>query len=108
MGLVESRFDYQLGQAQVYTMRQLNQNTAAVMAEINASNEPALITKHGRLVALIQPLEGVKVESMVLSRDSEFVRSLTAHSEDEVRTQATEAIAADLGIELPDLPDRTI
>lgn len=51
----------------VYTMRQLNQDTAGVIAEINRSGRPAAITKHGRFVALIQPLEGAQIETKVLT-----------------------------------------
>ena len=49
----------------VYTMRQLNQQTAFVMDQIE-KNGPALITRHGHFVAMITPLRG-DVESRVLS-----------------------------------------
>lgn len=48
----------------VYTMRQLNQQTAFVIGEIE-KNGPALITRHGRFVAAISPLRG-DLESRVL------------------------------------------
>lgn len=50
----------------LYTMRELNQNTARVMDEINRSGRPAAITKHGRFVALITPLGDAAIESVVL------------------------------------------
>ena len=49
----------------VYTMRQLGQQTAFVMEQIE-KNGPALITRHGHFVAMITPLRG-DVESRVLS-----------------------------------------
>jgi antitoxin (DNA-binding transcriptional repressor) of toxin-antitoxin stability system len=49
----------------VYTMRQLNQQTALVIDQIE-KNGPALITRLGRFVAMITPLRG-DVESRVLS-----------------------------------------
>jgi antitoxin (DNA-binding transcriptional repressor) of toxin-antitoxin stability system len=49
----------------VYSMRQLNQQTAFVMDQIE-KNGPALITRLGRFVAMITPLRG-DVESRVLS-----------------------------------------
>jgi antitoxin (DNA-binding transcriptional repressor) of toxin-antitoxin stability system len=52
--------------ALVYTMRDLNQQTARVMAEIEKSGKPAFITRHGRFVAFITPLAPGKVESRVL------------------------------------------
>ena len=53
--------------ALVYTMRDLNQQTAHVMAAIEKSGKPAFITRHGRFVAIITPLVPGKVESRVLA-----------------------------------------
>lgn len=50
----------------VYTMRQLNQRTALVIDQVT-KNGPALITRLGRFVALIKPLEP-NLESRVLSQ----------------------------------------
>jgi prevent-host-death family protein len=49
-----------------YTMRELNQNTAKVLREINESGQPALITRQGRPIALIAPLADERVEAAVL------------------------------------------
>ena len=57
----------ELGEAKIYTMRELNQNTAQVIEEINYSGKPAAVTKHGRFIALITPLLGAQIESLVLS-----------------------------------------
>lgn len=57
----------ELGEAKIYTMRELNQNTAQVIDEVNRSGQPAAVTKHGRFVALITPLLGTQIESLVLS-----------------------------------------
>ncbi len=48
-----------------YTMRELNQRTGQVMGEILKHQRPAYITKHGRFIAKIVPLEPAKVESAV-------------------------------------------
>jgi antitoxin (DNA-binding transcriptional repressor) of toxin-antitoxin stability system len=53
--------------ASVYTMRDLNQQTARIMGEIERSGRPAFITKHGRFVAVITPLAPGQVESRVLA-----------------------------------------
>ena len=103
-----ARKRFRLAEAQAYTMRALNQNTAGVIAEINLAGRPAVITKHGRLVAMITPLEGVKVESMVLSQDSGLVPSLRDGRDDEVRVHDTGQVAAELGVVLPELADREI
>jgi antitoxin (DNA-binding transcriptional repressor) of toxin-antitoxin stability system len=60
-----------LRQSRVVSMRELNQQTSAVIDEINKSGQPALLTKHGHFVALITPLER-RVESIVLARDEEL------------------------------------
>ena len=56
-----------LSAAKIYTMRELNQNTAQVIDEINRSGQPAAVTKHGRFIALITPLVNARIESLVLS-----------------------------------------
>ncbi|MGX7825672.1 type II toxin-antitoxin system Phd/YefM family antitoxin [Actinokineospora sp. 24-640] len=56
-----------LAEFKTYTMRELNQNTARVLDEINDSHIPAVVTKHGRFVALITPLRDSSVEQLVLS-----------------------------------------
>lgn len=53
------------GKPDVYTVRQLGQNTAFVLEQIE-KNGPALITRHGHFVAMITPLSG-DVESSVLA-----------------------------------------
>jgi antitoxin (DNA-binding transcriptional repressor) of toxin-antitoxin stability system len=52
----------------VYTMRDLDQHTARVMAEIEKTGKPALVTKHGRFVAMITPLRPGQIESRVLAK----------------------------------------
>jgi antitoxin (DNA-binding transcriptional repressor) of toxin-antitoxin stability system len=52
----------------VYTMTELNQQTARVLEEINASGRPAVITRHGRFVAMVSPLAAGQVETAALSR----------------------------------------
>ena len=55
-----------ISSSHTYTMRELNQNTAKVIQEINEAGEPALITRQGRVVALITPLANERVEAAVL------------------------------------------
>jgi antitoxin (DNA-binding transcriptional repressor) of toxin-antitoxin stability system len=54
-------------EALVYTMRELNQQTARIMSEIESSGRTAFITRHGRFVATIVPLTPGQVESRVLA-----------------------------------------
>jgi len=54
-------------EALVYTTRDLNQQTARIMAEIEKTGKPAFITKRGRFVAVIMPLTPGQIESRVLT-----------------------------------------
>lgn len=65
--------DLSVGHEQIYTMRELNQDTARVMQKINESGRPAVITRHGRFVALVTPLHGQNLEGAAVAallRDS--------------------------------------
>jgi antitoxin (DNA-binding transcriptional repressor) of toxin-antitoxin stability system len=53
-------------EALVFTMRDLNQQTARVIQEIEKAGRPAVITKHGRFIATITPLAPGQVESRIL------------------------------------------
>lgn len=55
-----------LGDAPIYTMRDLNQHTAEVIQQVNESGRPAAITRHGRFVALLTPLANANVESAMI------------------------------------------
>ena len=57
----------------LYTMRQVGQQTSYVMDQIE-KNGPALITRHGRFVAMITPLKG-NVESRVLAEMTREIRN---------------------------------
>lgn len=52
----------------IYTMTELNQQTARVLEEVNESGRPAVITRHGRFVAMLTPLAAGQVEAAALSR----------------------------------------
>ena len=54
-------------EALVYTMRDLNQQTARIMNEVEETGKPAFITRHGHFVAIITPLIPGQVESRVLA-----------------------------------------
>jgi antitoxin (DNA-binding transcriptional repressor) of toxin-antitoxin stability system len=53
--------------ALVYTMRELNQQTARIMGLIEKTGKPAFITRQGRFIALITPFAPGQVESRVLT-----------------------------------------
>ncbi len=53
-------------EASVFTMRELNQQTPRVMEAIEKAGKPAVITRHGRFIALIRALTAGQVESQVM------------------------------------------
>jgi antitoxin (DNA-binding transcriptional repressor) of toxin-antitoxin stability system len=54
-------------QALVYSVRELGQQAARIMTEIENSGKPAIITRHGRFIATVTPLAPGQVESRVLA-----------------------------------------
>jgi prevent-host-death family protein len=89
--------------AQLYTMRELNQHTADVIREINESGQPAVITRHGRFVAIISPLTGTDVETVALSAIIENAtnRPQLLGQRTTASPETAEELAQNLGITLP-------
>ncbi len=83
-------------EVRVYRMRDLNQNTAGVLKDINDSGRPAFITRHGRFIAMITPLEGQNIEGRLIAA---LVNDQAPDESD--RLLSSEAVARRLGIELP-------
>ena len=65
----------------IYTMRDLNQNTARVMNEIREAGKPAFITSYGRFIAVIQPLEPGQIEQQALSAITRSIEARTVNAE---------------------------
>lgn len=89
--------DSRVASSHWYTMRELNQNTAKVIKEINESGEPALITRQGRPVALLTPLASTRVEAAVLSAVIESASGLSG-GEPLKAVHDAEEVAHELGI----------
>ncbi|MEV4751638.1 hypothetical protein AB0K21_35215 [Streptosporangium sp. NPDC049248] len=95
------------GDVRIYKMRDLNQRTAEVIQEINESGKPAIITRHGRFVALISPLLNKGLEGELIARYLEREGIETARErdssggEEEVKARLTEGLARRLGIDWP-------
>jgi antitoxin (DNA-binding transcriptional repressor) of toxin-antitoxin stability system len=51
----------------ICTMRRLSHHTADVIRSINEVDDPALITRHGRVVAVISPLASARLEEVALA-----------------------------------------
>lgn len=82
----------------VYRMRDLNQHTAGVLKAINDTGRPAFITRHGRYVAMITPLEGQNIEGRLIAA---VLNEQPQEPAVAVDSLPTEALAAKLGVRLP-------
>lgn len=69
--------------ARIVTVRELSRDTAGVLREINDKNEPAFVTRHGRFVAMITPLEGQQVEARALQHLAGELLPQLEHLDDE-------------------------
>jgi prevent-host-death family protein len=58
------------------TIRELGRNASRVVRDVEVSGRPALVTKHGRVVAAVVPVDEVELEDFVLANAPEFVRSM--------------------------------
>jgi prevent-host-death family protein len=86
-----TRIDLRL--SRVISMRELNQQTSAVIDEINKSGQPAVLTKHGRFVALITPLEE-RIESIVLVDDDD-AKTVLEETREQERDESTHGVTLD-------------
>ncbi|GII00435.1 type II toxin-antitoxin system Phd/YefM family antitoxin [Planobispora takensis] len=89
---------------QIYKMRDLNQRTAEVIQEINDSGKPAVITRHGRFVALITPLMGKGLEGELVARLLEEHGALLGERDragTEPQGWSSAEVAKRLGLDLP-------
>jgi prevent-host-death family protein len=94
------KVDSLVASSHTYSMRELNQNTARVLREINESGEPALITRQGRPVALITPLANERTEAAVLGAVLESVSELSGR-EPLSEVHSAEEVARELDVNHP-------
>lgn len=96
-------FGTRLNSGQSYTMRELNQRTAQVLREINESRSSAVITRRGRIIAVITPVADDAIESAMIraaideAENSSQLRGL--HTATGALT--TEQVAEELDVRLP-------
>lgn len=57
----------------VYTVRDLGRHAARIITQVEETRVPALITRDGRFVAIIEPLAPGQIESRVLAAISREV-----------------------------------
>jgi prevent-host-death family protein len=70
-------FGYTLSMATV-TLRELARNTAAVLQGVQSSGRPALVTRNGRPVAALIPIDETALEEWLLDRAPTVTRAAAA------------------------------
>lgn len=58
------------------SIRDLAHNASAVVDEVATSGRPAVVTKHGRPVAAVVPIDQEALEDWVLANAPEFVANM--------------------------------
>ena len=64
------------------TLRELARNTAAVLQSVQSSGRPALVTRNGRPVAALIPIDESALEEWLLDRAPGITRSVAAADPD--------------------------
>ena len=62
----------------VVGIRELARQVSRLITEVEENGEPAVITRHGRAVAMIVPVNATALEDFVLANASEFVDGMHA------------------------------
>lgn len=89
-----------VAEGRTYTMRELSQATAKVIDEINSSERPALVTKHGRFVALITPMANASIESVVFRRNGAEIAALIREADSDDESYSPDDVRAEIKIDL--------
>lgn len=87
----------------IISMRELLRTPGDALARID-EGEPCLVTRHGKPIAALVPVDQSQVESFILASAPEFVeaRRDAEHARAEGRTISLEEAAQQLGIDLGD------
>jgi prevent-host-death family protein len=85
------------------SIRELANNASGVVADVEESGRPAVVTKHGRPVAAVVPIDPEKLEDFVLANAPEYVADRRAADADLAAGRTTSA--SDLLAELDDNDD---
>lgn len=64
------------------TVRELARNTATVIEGVESSGRPALVTRNGRPVAALVPIDQTALEDWLLAHAAEFTAAVAATDQD--------------------------
>jgi prevent-host-death family protein len=73
------------------TIRDLQRDTSRVVDEVERSRRPQLVTKHGRPVAAVVPIDAEELEDFILSNAPSFVASFREADQDLVAGRTVSA-----------------
>lgn len=81
------------------SIRDLANNTSGVVSDVQESGRPAIVTKHGRPVAAVVPINQASLEDFVLANAPEYVEGRREAEADLAagRTRALDEVLADIG-----------
>lgn len=67
---------------QTYGIRELQRRSSEIVDELERSRRPALVTRHGKPVAVLSPIDEDALEDFILANAPEYVASMTEAEED--------------------------
>lgn len=73
---------------ETYGIRELQRRSSEIVDELERSGRPALVTRHGKPVAVLSPVDMDALEDFILANAPEFVTSM-ADADDDGRTGRT-------------------
>lgn len=84
-----------------YGIRELQRRPSEIVEEVERTGRPALVTRYGKLAAVLMPIDSDAFEDYVLSNAPEFVASMAEAEEDlrEGRTRPAEEVLAEIEAE---------
>ena len=74
------------------SIRDLSRNASRVVGDVSSSGRPAIVTRYGRAIAAVVPIDESDLEDFVLASTSRYVRALREADEDLRRGRTTEAM----------------
>jgi prevent-host-death family protein len=83
---------------QTYGIRELQRRSSEIVYELERSRRPALVTRHGKPVAVLSPIDEDALEDFILANAPEYVASMAEAEADarNGRTRSLDDVAAEL------------
>jgi len=83
---------------QTYGIRELQRRSSEIVDELERSRRPALVTRHGKPVAVLSPIDEDALEDFILANAPEYVADMAAADEDarEGLTRSLDDVVAEL------------